>query len=85
VSHERRDGEIDADRFPTPDGGPRRPVARAVDRHTDAAISLGSEDGTMTCDVPSGLDLSALPVGARRKPHRHRPNGRLQAVVEVPH
>jgi hypothetical protein len=58
---------------------------RAVDRHTDAAISLGSEDGTMTCDVPSGLDLSALPVGARRKPHRHRPNGRLQAVVEVPH
>jgi len=64
VTHERRDGEIDADSFLSRDR---------------------QQDGTMTCGVPCGLDLSALPVGMQLPLRRHRPNGRFPAVAEVPH
>jgi hypothetical protein len=61
---------------------------------SDSSLTVQAVDGgDVMCAVPSGLDLSAFPVGTQVKLHCHRLDGAFRlrfikserAVVEVPH
>jgi hypothetical protein len=76
------------------DGSIEFTVHGTLTERTDSSVTARALDGAdFTCVVPSGLDLSAFPVGTQVKLHCHRLDGTFRlgfiksdkAVVEVPH